>query len=118
MSYDLYLCHPVSGDAIEISHPHHMTGGTYRLGGETELHLNITYNYGKHYRRVMGSDGIRAIYGKTGLDSLPILDQGIAALGDDVDGNYWKPTEGNAKAALIQLRTMARMRPDGIWNGD
>lgn len=26
--------------------------------------------------------------------------------------------EGNAKRALLQLLTMARMRPDGVWDGD
>lgn len=30
----------------------------------------------------------------------------------------WEPTEGNAKRALLQLLAMARMRPDGVWNGD
>ena len=42
----------------------------------------------------------------------------IAQLGNDVGDGYWAPTEGNAKLALIQLLTMARMRPDGIWAGD
>lgn len=37
---------------------------------------------------------------------------------DDVDTDYWKPTEGNAKRALLQLLAMAKIRPDGIWDGD
>ena len=39
-------------------------------------------------------------------------------LKDDKTENYWEPTEGNAKAALIQLLALAKMRPDGIWKGD
>lgn len=26
--------------------------------------------------------------------------------------------KGNAKRPLLQLAAMARMRPDGVWNGD
>jgi hypothetical protein len=54
----------------------------------------------------------------TGADSIPLLDQAIDNLADDKTGDYWEPTEGNAKAALIQLKTLAKMRPDGVWRGD
>lgn len=27
-------------------------------------------------------------------------------------------TEGNAKRPLLQLAAMARIRPDGVWDGD
>lgn len=43
----------------------------------------------------------------------------IAALGDDVDdSDYWHATEGNAKRALYGLLAFAKMRPDGVWDGD
>ena len=48
----------------------------------------------------------------------PLLDRAISMRGDDVDDDYWKPTEGNAKRALCQLRALAQMRPDGLWVGD
>ena len=51
--------------------------------------LNITFNYYKNY-----------------------FPHGL--LGDDTDPDYWEPTDGNAKRALIQLRTMAKMRPDAV----
>ena len=54
----------------------------------------------------------------TGAESIPILEKAAAALGDDIDPDYWTPTEGNAKRPLLQLIAMARMRPDGIWDGD
>ena len=118
MSYDITLCDPVTGKVLELDAPHHMRGGTYKVGGNTEAHLNVTYNYCPHFYRLMGELGIRSIYGKTGAESIPILTAAIDALGDVFDPDYWAATEGNAKAALIKLRALAQMRPDGVWNGD
>lgn len=119
MSYDIYLHDPITGDRLIVEEPHHMTGGTYQMGGCRELWLNITYNYGKFYYKVLGEEkGIRTIYGMTGADSIPVLESAIAQLGDDVDEDYWEPTEGNAKAALLKLVALAKMRPDGVWDGD
>jgi hypothetical protein len=95
-----------------------MRGGTYALGGITELWLNVTFNYSKHYHKLFGEEGIRELYGKTGAESIPILREGISKLKDDIDEDYWKATEGNAKRALCQLLAMAQLRPDGVWNGD
>lgn len=119
MSYDINLLDPVSKTVIELDVPHFMCGGTYQLGGCSELSFNITYNYSKYFYQLVDSEqGIRVIYGMTGLESIPILENAIRQLGDDVEEDYWKATEGNAKRALISLVTMAKMRPDGIWEGD
>lgn len=118
MSYDIRLLDPVTRETVEVEAPHLMQGGTYALGGTTELWLNVTYNYGKYYRRVMGEEGIRTIYGMTGAESIPILEAAAARLGDDVSDDYWEATEGNAKRPLLQLAAMARMRTDGVWDGD
>ncbi len=138
MSYDISLIDPVTKDVIELDAPHHMRGGTYAVGGTTRAHLNVTWNYWDHLVRVFpdvtftrplapewmhdSNDlpwrGIRTIYGLTGAESLPLLNRAIGLLGDDVDEDYWKPTEGNVKHALIQLRALASMRPDGVWSGD
>lgn len=139
MSYDIELVDAVTGDTLELDAPHQMRGGTYAVGGTTQAHLNVTYNYGAIYARVFEpvetlrakapqwmrdyykTDpvfGIRTIYGLTGAESLPVLDAAIAKLGNDIAPDYWKATEGNAKRALIQLRALAAMRPDGIWSGD
>ena len=32
--------------------------------------------------------------------------------------DYWKPTAANAIKPLYQLMTLAKMRPDCIWDGD
>ena len=134
MSYDISLTDPVTGKVLETEEPHQMRGGTYAVGGTTELSLNVTYNYAPHFRRVFGDEnvklggfdktfgggetGIRRLYGKTGAESIPMLKQAIAQLKDDVDENYWEATEGNAKRALSQLLSLAQMRPDGVWYGD
>lgn len=132
MSYDIELVDPVTRQPLELDSPQHMRGGTYAIGGSTRAHLNVTYNYSYHFLRVFEPlvesrplsylvgpvHGIRTIYGLTGAQSLPLLDRAISMLGDDVDPDYWKPTEGNAKRALCQLRALAQMRPDGLWEGD
>ena len=120
MSYDIHLNDPVTKQTLELDDPHFMRGGTYVVGGMKELCLNITYNYACVFRRpeVLGEGGIRSIYGKTGAESIPVLQKAIEALSDEVDPDYWKPAEGNVKKSLYQLLSMARMRPDGVWDGD
>lgn len=117
MSYDIDLKDPVTGEVLELDAPHHMRGGTYAISGTTDASLNVTYNYAKHYG-VVGEKGIRTIYGMTGAEAIPVLENAISQLGDDVSENYWEPTEGNAKRALMQLVALAKMRPDGIFDGD
>ncbi len=120
MSYDIRLCDPVTQETLAVEEPHFMTGSTFQAGGTRELWLNVTYNYGRLYRRddVLGSEGIRRIYGMTGAESIPVLQKAADALGNDTDPDYWEATEGNAKKPLLQLIAIARMRPDGVWDGD
>lgn len=123
MSYDIALTCQVTGEILELDEPHQMKGGTYSVGGTQQAKLNITYNYTKHFYRVFldvqfSELGIRSIYGLTGAESIPVLQMAIAKLNDDVDQDYWKPTEGNAKKALTQLLALANMRHDGVWSGD
>lgn len=119
MSYDISLRDPVTKEVLEVESPHQIRGGMYCVGGTTEAWLNVTYNYGAHFRRVFGDKkGIRTIYGMTGAESIPVLKAAMDQLGDDVDPNYWEATEGNAKRALAGLLALAQMRPDGVWDGD
>lgn len=102
MSYDIYLKERVSGETILLTIKHVMTGGTFQADYDEktgtfsptsirEAWLNITYNYAHYYyeategdQRFYGKDpyshneevenlGIRGIYGKTGLESIPML---------------------------------------------
>ena len=112
MSYDVDFCDPVSKKVIELDELHFMRGGTYAIGGTKELTLNITFNYSENYSK--NNFSIKDLDGKTALDAIPELERVISELGDEVDHDYWKPTDGNAKKALIQLLTMCRMRPDAV----
>lgn len=94
------------------------TKSNFSGSGKQEAWLNITYNYGKHYRRVFGENGIRTIYGMTGAESIPIIKAAMEKLSDDISEDYWEATEGNAKKALAGLLAFAQMRPDGVWKGD
>lgn len=118
MSYDINLCYPGTTEVIQLSEKHQLLGGTYQLGGSWNASLNITYNYSPIFYRILGEKGIRVIYGLTGEESMPILKKAIAELSGDTDVNYWKPTEGNAKAALKNLVSLAIIHPKGIWSGD
>lgn len=99
--------------------PHQMKGGTYCQGGTSSASLNVTYNYAKIFYKVLDEEkGIRKLYGMSAAESIPLLEIAASNLKDDVSEDYWEPTEGNAKQALLQLLALARMRPDGVWRGD
>lgn len=135
MSYDIRLRDPVTKETLETDTPHQMKGGTYALGGTSEMWLNITYNYSRWYARkeAFGEDGIRSIYGMSGAKSIPVLTKAITGLEQldedlteeelqhykeqDVDG-YWLPTRENTIRPLYQLLAFAQLRPDGVWDGD
>jgi hypothetical protein len=119
MGYYIKLVDPVTKETLELDEKHDMRGSIYAIGGTKEAFLTVTYNYAKYfYDNIDEEDGIRFIYGKTGADSIPILERAIEKLGDDIDSNYWTATEGNAKRSLLQLLALAKLRPDGEWNGD
>lgn len=115
MSYDAFLEHPVTRRPLELESAHQLKGGTYALGGIKRAWLNITYNYSPIFQKVLGKDGIEILDGMTAADSIPILEKAVSELGDDVNEDYWEPTEGNAKMALCGLLSLAKLRPDGIW---
>lgn len=115
MSWDCSLVDPVTRETLETDKLHDIAGGTYCLGGTREMWLSVTYNYGNIFRKVIPPDGIKTLEGVSGADSIPILEDAINKLADDVDKDYWKPTEGNAKRALYGLLALAKLRPDGIW---
>jgi len=118
MSYDISLRDPVTHETLLVDNPHQIRGGMYAMGGTREAWLNITWNYGPHFRRILGEKGIRAIYGMTGAESIPVLKAAADQLADDVSEDYWEPTEGNAKRAIFGLIALAQLRPDGVWEGD
>lgn len=118
MSYDICLRDPNTNEVVQLDESHDLRGGTYAMGGTPEAWLNITYNYGGHYYRLLGEKGIRSIYGQTAEATRPALQAAADRLGDDVADDYWAPTEGNAKAALLNLIALGDLAPHGVWDGD
>ena len=118
MSYDLSLRDKETKEIVTVDHDN-LKGGTHCLDGTNLAVFNITYNYYPSFRRVFGEEGIRSLYGKTALESLDILTKAINELGNDIDSDYWKHAEGNAKIALMSLYTLAKNAPpDSVWDGD
>ena len=135
MGYSLYLCDPVTGNPLHTESPRMMAGGTYAVGGTTEMWLHITSNYARWYYEpvAFGDKGIFAINDMVAIESVPVINKAIAgltALNVDLSGEeikqcreynvngYWLPTKQNALRPLYQLRALALMRPDGIWEVD
>jgi hypothetical protein len=127
MSYDIYLTDPESGETLTAEMAHPIGGGTVSASpwnGSQQLWLNITYNYSKFFYAVLGEKGIRTIYGMSGEESIPVLEEAIQHLGDvelefpTTMTNYWEATSGNAKRALMGLLAFAKARPEGKWTGD
>lgn len=119
MSYDCTLVDPVTKEPLHSDSTHFITGGTYAVGGTTELWVNITFNYAQHFCKAFGTkEHIKGFDGKLAVDTIPLLQTAISKLGDDVSTDYWEATEGNAKKALYKLLALAKMRPDGMWEID
>ncbi len=122
MSYDIHLKDRKTGEQLHIEHNHLLQGGTCAVGGTTELWLNVTYNYGEIFRKVLGEKGIRSIYGLGAVESLPILFEAVNKLEGKRQGDYWAATEGNAKAALLDLMSLVQLAIredfDAVWDGD
>lgn len=114
MSYDLFLVDPVTKKTIDTGIKHEYRGGTFCCT-ETRLWLNVTYNYSHIFQRVLGPNGIYAIRGLTGAQSIPLLQDAAAKLESDVHSDYWAATEGNVQRALKTLVELAKLGPDGVW---
>lgn len=123
MSYDIYLLDPNTYDCEEeglaiselpFEAPH---GGTFAVGS-TRAEFNVTYNYAPILYSLFPDQGIRFLYGKTAQETVPMLEEAITKLGDDVHPDYWTATEGNVKVALRSLLQMAIACPQGVWSGD
>lgn len=118
MSFGCELVDPVTKETMTVPFMHGIHGPNIPLGGTNELRISVTYNYANIYYKVMGGNGLRNIEGKTGAETIPIFQDAISKLKDDVNPDYWEPTEGNAKRALYSLLALAQMGPDGIWTID
>ena len=117
MSWWVYLEEP-NGEPVEVAH--HAEGGTYVMGGITVAELNVTYNYGGQFREALpeleGSGILKVmLHGKTGADTIPLLERVVEHCGTDQSDDYWEPTPGNAGHAAAIMLEWARQHPDGRW---
>ena len=121
MSYDIEFQKDGKTCTLPFSPPH---CGTYCASEDfCEAWLNITYNYAKIYyeyglsisKLKKHERGIRVLEGKSASQCVRILTSVIPQLGNETDPDYWKPTEGNAKQALVNLLSIAvAVPPDAI----
>ncbi len=119
MSYDIRFKIKDTDTTVTFDKPIDIRGGTYQLGGTSEAWLNITYNYSPHFYRVFGEKGIRELYGKNPIEVIEAIWKVFPELKDDIDSDYWKPTEGNAKEALANLAYLALKCPkESVLDGD
>ena len=113
MSHDVRL---VDTDIVLVSRQKISEGGTHVSGGTNECELNVTYNYSPLFYEVFPKDeGLKWLYGKTGKESIPVLEQAVERLGTKRDSDYWKATMGNAGYSLGILLDWAREFPQGKW---
>ncbi len=87
-------------------------GGTYCLGGSDLADLNVTYNYGGIYRRVIDEEnGLWTLNGLSAQAALDLLEPAIVQLDNSSsiwDNDYWAATDGNAKRPLVMLAEWCR----------
>lgn len=119
MSWWAYLRDPGEPEAVEVVR--HEDGGTYALSGIARAELNVTYNYGGHFRDAIPEADGRGILrvlldGKTGAESTPTLRRIVEYCGTDQDENYWDPTPGNAGYAAAIMLAWAELHPDAVWD--
>lgn len=108
MSYDINIVDPTTGETIETADPHHIAGGTYQVGGTTQLWLNITYNYSPFFYRaetlgastaeseIIESGGMYSLEDLTIPEARERVLRAINALRDediDTHGNAYQPVE-------------------------
>jgi hypothetical protein len=104
MGYDIRAC-TKNGEELEIQH-HYIRGHTFAINGTTSAHMTITYNYCAILEKVI-NEGIKSFHEKRVIETIDIINEAINKLSDDNEIDIWKPTEGNVKKALINLRELA-----------
>jgi hypothetical protein len=102
---------------IEVSK---LTGG-YKMGYTVMLECNeevleettITYNFYEVYKKLNWN--VRNLDGSPAHLSVNRLGEKVKALGTKKDSDRWKPTKGNAGAALKVLLGWAKEYPNATW---
>lgn len=104
-----------TGEPRVVAVAPHREGGTYVLGGTAGASLNITYNYGVHYHRLLPGGLEAYLNERQAADATEVLEQAVNALGTDRADDYWAPTPGNAGFALSILLSWAKQHPSAVF---
>ena len=82
MPYDISLLDPTTGEILIV--PQHTEGSTFTQGVSFLAELSIIFNYGKFYYEHLDNDqGLYFLNGKTGAETLPVLERCIRSLGTE-----------------------------------
>lgn len=117
MSYDIEIINPKTGETLEANRFLNVRGTVQSLYASKELHLSITYNYREHFVKAFQSpSSIKCLNNKAVITTIDIITNAIERLDTDYYlEDYWKPTEGNARLALINLLILAFEGLEGYW---
>ena len=108
MSWDVNIIDHETREVRVLQEAHHIVGGTYAIGDQ-HAYLNVTYNYGQIYQRFWGDRTLRYLHDKKVAEVIAVLDAALAVLPINREANYWEATEGNAGAALNDLRELCKL---------
>ena len=116
MSWDCRLVK--NGEPCEVEDKHNIAGGTYRDGGDNNLWISVTYNYGEVYQMIWPDKRLDAFVGVGAAESFAMLHEALARLPEarPYKKDYWAPTIGNARVALEGMLALAKLAPpDAVW---
>lgn len=114
------------GEMLEV--PAFLAGGiveaTYDTATDTmtpiptvRARMSCTFNYSQLFRSVYGVDmPLHLVFdGMIADEAIPLLEEGVAALGTFQSDNYWEATPGNAGYILSVMLLWAQAQPNGVF---
>lgn len=118
MSYDISLKNPVTHETIDMGMPLYIYGNTY-CPDNSELYLNVTYNYRPYFLKVFGEGGIYNLTDMTAKDSIPLLADALSKLSKEdliYSTDKWAPENGDVFNVIKNLLFLAFYALDGVWS--
>lgn len=119
MSYDIIFRDPATGKAIKkpAALLDNSVSSIHAIGGDPaaseQMWMSPTYNYSGIFEKY-GIHPKDDLDGKTAAEVAEKLRAAIPRMGDDVNSDYWKATEGNAKRVALRLLAWCALAPEAI----
>lgn len=112
MSYDVML----ERDGRAVMVPKHTFGGAYHKDGTTLADTTVTYNFSSwFYKTLCSVAGLRCLDGRKAASCTAALRKAVRVLRNRPSKDPWKPTKGNAGAALAMLLAWADEHPEATF---